>query len=274
MLFGEFPLNQDLSLLSRKLNQHNIAHRFTEEQGVQKLWLQDAAHVAEINAWLTDMDSLGSDGLQEPEPAFSSNPPPRFTLVPVVITLSIILCGVLGYLLVFFNAVGPVNALLFAPLSYLMKSGEFWRLYSPVFLHFSVMHIVFNALWIWEVGKRLEPFMGKAHYFGVFIFCALVSNIFQYVFSGQVMFGGLSGVVYGYFGCNFVLYRRWPAPRLMLPPAIYAFMLVWLIIGFVGLIDFFIAGQVANWAHLGGLLAGLAYAGFYKMFAKPPSGFS
>ncbi len=269
MLFGEFPLDQDLSLLSRKLRQYNIAHRFTEEQGVQKLWLQDARHVAEINAWLTDMDSLEGEPLQDTPHNSLSASQGQFSIAPVMITLSIILCGVLGYLLVFFNAVGPVNTLLFAPLSYLMKSGELWRLYSPVFLHFSVMHILFNALWIWEVGKRLEPFMNKGHYFGLFIFCGLVSNIFQYVFSGQIMFGGLSGVVYGYFGCNFVLYRRWPVPRLMLPPAIYGFMLVWLVIGFAGFIDFFIAGQVANWAHLGGLLAGLAYAGFYKKFAKP-----
>ncbi len=270
MLFGEFPLNQDLSLLSRKLNQHDIAHRFTEEQGVQKLWLQDAAHVAEINAWLMDMDSLENETLQGAESSLLSEPQVGFTLIPVSITLSIILCGVLGYLLVFFNAVGPVNALLFAPLSYLLKTGEIWRLYSPVFLHFGVMHILFNALWIWEVGKRLEPFMNKAHYFSLFIFCGLVSNIFQYVFSGHLMFGGLSGVVYGYFGCNFVLYRRWPLSILMLPPAIYGFMLVWLVIGFAGFIDFFIAGKVANWAHLGGLLAGLAYAGFYKLVAKPP----
>ncbi len=269
MLFGEFPLDQDLSLLSRKLNQNNIAHRFTEEHGVQKLWLQDAAHVAEINAWLTDMDNLENNLLQSSEAEFSSGPKAKFTIAPVVMTLCIILCGVLGYLLVFFKAVGPVNALLFAPLSYLMKSGEFWRLYSPAFLHFSVMHIVFNALWIWVVGKGLEPFMNRAYYFGLFVFCALISNIFQYVFSGHTIFGGLSGVVYGYFGCNFILYRRWPVSSLMLPPAIYGAMLVFLLVGFSGFMDFFISGQVGNWAHLGGLLAGLAYAGFYKLVAKP-----
>ncbi len=260
MLFAEYPLSQDLSALSRKLNERNIPHRFTEEDGVQKFWLLDERHIEEINAWLNDIESLK---LEAARPSAQS-PRRLIEILPYLVTFTIILCGVLGYLVIFFEARALKISVMFAPLEYIASTGQVWRLVTPAFLHFGVMHILFNALWIWEVGKRLEPFMGKVHYFGLFLVCALVSNILQYSLGGSLNFGGLSGVVYGYFGCVFMLHRFYRHPGLFMPPGIYIFMMVWLAVGFAGFIDFFIAGSIANWAHLGGLVAGVIYAGIYR----------
>ena len=52
--------------------------------------------------------------------------------------------------------------------------------------------------------------------------------------------------------------------RYALPPGLYMFMIVWLILGFVGVLDLFGFGSVANFAHLGGMLSGLMFAMMYK----------
>lgn len=265
MLYGEFPLEQDLSTLNRKLHQRKIPHRFSEENGVQKLWLEDATHVAEINAWLSEPELLESKTI---EFRVRETQESTFQFGNVSVTLAIILSGVLGYLLVSVNALSFVNVLFFAPFDYLVKSGEIWRLWTPAFIHFNLMHVLFNGLWIWEVGKRLEPYMGKGHYLGLFLSCAIVANIAEYWIAGHLGFGGLSGVVYGYFGCIYLLSKFKPHPTLVMPPGIYIFMLVWLVIGFAGVIDLFINGKIANWAHLGGLIGGMLYAGIYQLIAR------
>ena len=52
--------------------------------------------------------------------------------------------------------------------------------------------------------------------------------------------------------------------RYHLPPALYLFMIAWLILGFAGILDLFGFGSVANFAHLGGLISGIMFAMIYK----------
>jgi len=81
---------------------------------------------------------------------------------------------------------------------------QYWRLVSPIFLHFGVLHIVFNSLWVWEFGKRTESVLGHLNQAGLILAIALVSNGVQYLASGPSIFGGLSGVVYGLLGFAWV----------------------------------------------------------------------
>ena len=52
--------------------------------------------------------------------------------------------------------------------------------------------------------------------------------------------------------------------RYKLPPALNLFMIVWLLLGFAGILDLFGFGSVANFAHLGGLITGILFAMIYK----------
>lgn len=52
--------------------------------------------------------------------------------------------------------------------------------------------------------------------------------------------------------------------RYQLPSGLYLFMIVWLILGFLGILDLFGFGSVANFAHLGGLVSGILFAIIYK----------
>ena len=91
----------------------------------------------------------------------------------------------------------------------------------------------------------------------------------QYIFSGPSLFGGLSGVIYGMLGyCMFVEFES-KKDIYDLPPAIYLFMLVWLVLGFMGILNLFGFGNVANFAHLGGLIFGIIFAMITKINIKP-----
>ncbi|PPC77200.1 rhomboid family intramembrane serine protease [Pokkaliibacter plantistimulans] len=140
-----------------------------------------------------------------------------------------------------------------------LESGQWWRLLTPIFLHFSLLHIVFNSLWIWESGKRLEPAFGRIWLLLAIAGIGVISNLAQY-WTGSVMFGGLSGVVYGLLGFIWLWDRLRPAQSLNMPPALFGFMIFWLVLGYLDVPASLGMGQVANEAHLAGLFSGLLLA--------------
>lgn len=140
-----------------------------------------------------------------------------------------------------------------------LKQGEYWRLVTPVFLHFGLIHIAFNALWLWEFGRRIERSTGHAGFLVLFLATATGSNAGQYLWHPDSLFGGLSGVVYGLMGYLWIRHRLAPHPLTQLPPGIVPLMLAWLVLCLLGVVDWFIEGGVANGAHVTGLLTGIAF---------------
>ena len=147
--------------------------------------------------------------------------------------------------------------------------NEWWRLITPMLIHFSFAHLAFNCLWIYVLGSKIEEHDGHFIFFILVIISSLGANFLQYIFSGPSLFGGLSGVIYGMLGyCMFVEFES-KKDIYDLPPAIYLFMLVWLVLGFMGILNLFGFGNVANFAHLGGLIFGIIFAMITKINIKP-----
>lgn len=130
--------------------------------------------------------------------------------------------------------------------------GEFWRLVTPAFLHFSIPHILFNLLWLRMLGGEIESRRGLARYVGLVLLIAIVSNAGQYAATGSPLFGGMSGVVYGVFGYLWMKERFAPQAGMSLPPNCVFWMLGWFIICWLDMV-----GPIANWAHAFGLAAGM-----------------
>ena len=135
-------------------------------------------------------------------------------------------------------------------------SQEWWRLISPTFLHFSFTPLIFNCLWIYILGSKIEIIDGRGIFLTLFLISGLSSNLGQYFITGDYLFGGLSGAVYGLLGYCFILDLDNRGQRYDLPNALYVFMFIWLLIGFTGLLKIFGFGNVANIAHLVGMIAG------------------
>ena len=129
------------------------------------------------------------------------------------------------------------------------------RLLTPVLLHFSIAHLMFNALALLMYGGRLERHGGSTYFLWLVLLMALSSNLAQALMSGPY-FGGLSGVVYGIFGYVWLYGVRFPASGLMLSKADLVLALGFMALGFADLLWV----NTANWAHLAGFISGVLLA--------------
>ena len=128
---------------------------------------------------------------------------------------------------------------------------------SPIFVHFGLMHFVFNGLWLCLLGARIERLSGSLHLLLVVLLSALVSNMSQYVWSGSVYFGGMSGVIYGLLGYIWIRNLLAPHPLITLPRELILFMIGWLFVCMTGVLDILLGVGIANAAHASGLLVGM-----------------
>lgn len=133
-----------------------------------------------------------------------------------------------------------------------VSRGQVWRLFTPILLHFTLWHLLFNLLWLRDLGGILEERIGSWRFAGIVALVALVSNLTQYVAAGG-NFGGMSGVVYGLFGYLWVRGRLDFRFGVVISPMTSGLLLVFLALGVFGLL-----GPTANAAHFSGLAAGAA----------------
>jgi len=181
-------------------------------------------------------------------------------------TSSILAICLVIYLLAMIGVSGPYFWLKIQPIAILIDSGQWWRLLGPALIHFSVLHIAFNMLWWWSLGKQIEITFGISSLLMLFVFSAIVSNVAQLLVSGP-NFGGLSGVVYALVGCVWWLGWLKPSWELSLPKPIIGFLLVWLVVGYLDILPV----NMANTAHTVGLICGCLFALFLVSRAKSVS---
>ncbi len=131
--------------------------------------------------------------------------------------------------------------------------GQVWRLITPIFIHSSFLHILFNMLWLKDLGTVLERHLGKVYFLALVLVIAAVSNLGQFFLAGP-NFGGMSGVVYGLLGYVWIRDRFDPSSGLSLNQSVVTMMLFWFVLCWTGVI-----GHVANWAHTFGLVTGMLW---------------
>jgi GlpG protein len=142
-----------------------------------------------------------------------------------------------------------------------VRQGEVWRLITPILLHFGLLHIFFNMVWLQTLGNAIEFRRGTWAMTGLVLAVAVVSNLAQYEVSVLLdkpypgNFGGMSGVNYGLFGYLWVKTRFDPAAGLAVSRDTTMWMMLWLVLCMTGLV-----GPIANTAHIVGLLVGGAIA--------------
>jgi GlpG protein len=133
--------------------------------------------------------------------------------------------------------------------------GQVWRLVTPIFIHFGIAHLLFNMWCLWDFGSMVEARHGSWYLALMVVVIAVASNLAQYfVPHGSLVFGGMSGVLYGLFGYIWIRGRLDPASGLYLHQSTVVMMLVWFFACLFHLIP-----NVANAIHAVGLIVGMAW---------------
>lgn len=184
---------------------------------------------------------------------------------------SLILANALLFFLALIAPAFTYRQLALTPATVLWKP---WTLLTSMFIHAGFNHILFNMIALFFFGMYLERLVGEEEFFKVYFGGGLVASL-AYVFTSLflgipapiVPAVGASGAVFAVMGTLVVLR---PNTRILIyflfPLPLYVFALLY---GLFALSSMFSTmGSVAHNAHLGGLIAGLAY-GYYLKKRQP-----
>lgn len=136
----------------------------------------------------------------------------------------------------------------------LVLAGQWWRLVTPIFLHFGLLHLIFNCLWLLQLGPLLEQTFGRSRFLLLYLTSGVAGFLVSIAYRiasghGGGIGGGASGVVFGLIAAALVVgyLRRGPGSE------IYRQGLVkWALYGII----FSLLPGVDLAAHLGGGLGG------------------
>ena len=279
-----FSAEEELATLRQWLWHEHISHYYRQQDGAQLIILINDAQQGPANVlverWrrneLPPLSSMSSaKGLVDKGQWRSLKQALRHQPV----TMALLLACVFIFLLATINGNAVYYALsilspnawpsvddtlhMHAALAAVLQAQEWWRLVTPIFIHFSLAHLVFNMLWLWVFGRHIERDEGSVYWAGLVLLWGILSNLAQLLYAGPA-FGGMSGVVYavmGYLWVEQLTGRR----RIPVMPGWLLFMAVlwalWGVVNTMGLShNVEMVSNMANAAHFGGLFAGCATA--------------
>lgn len=136
----------------------------------------------------------------------------------------------------------------------LTRMGQYYRLFTSIFLHIGILHLICNMYSLYIIGKEVENLFGKWKYLIIYILSGICGSILSMAFSYNTVSAGASGAIFGllgallYFGYYYRTYLGATIKSSVLPVIIFN-----LVLGFLN-------PGIDNAAHIGGLVAGILLA--------------
>jgi rhomboid protease GluP len=184
---------------------------------------------------------------------------PLPTRQPVVTYTLIAICGVVFLLQVATNQWLGTDwpAEVGAKVNDAIMRGELWRLFTPMFLHASIPHILFNLYALWVIGPGLESNYGHGRYLALYVLGGFTGNVASFLFS-PVASVGASTAIFGLLGAEGVLiYQNRRLFGKVAQKALTNVILIAAVNLAIGL-----SPGIDNWGHVGGLIGGTLFAWF------------
>ncbi|MGO4887164.1 rhomboid family intramembrane serine protease [Anaerobacillus sp. MEB173] len=174
-----------------------------------------------------------------------------------------ILMGIIFFMFLLLEYVGSSTSTLTliefgAKYNPLIIEGEWWRLFTAMFLHIGVLHLIMNSLALFYLGSIVERIYGTSRFIIIYFVAGLFGSIASFVFNTNIA-AGASGAIFGCFGAllYFGVIHRTLFFRTMGMSVIFILMLN-LTLGFtIPMID--------NGAHIGGLIGGFFASSFVHL---------
>lgn len=172
----------------------------------------------------------------------------------VITNIIIAICIVMFVLMYLFgNGSEDIGTLLNfgANLDVLVKEGEVYRLFTCMFLHIGLLHLLCNMYSLHIIGREIENLYGKTKFLIIYILSGICGSILSLAFSHNTVSAGASGAIFGllgallYFGYYYRTYLGATIKSSVLPVIIAN-----LVIGFL-------SSGIDNAAHIGGLVGGI-----------------
>jgi GlpG protein len=281
---GKLPSESDAQIFGDYLYIQGISHKIEAEQktaGQQKewvIWVYSEDHYTQAKSLLTEYLS-GADTLKFREATESARKKRSLEKEEMKLYRKRIFSG--KELFQRYDRIGPLTIILIVVsilvtivallghdnilIRYLfiteyfdsglteIRHGQIWRLLTPIFIHFGFLHIVFNMLWLRDLGSMIERRQSTATLAGLVVVIGVFSNVGQYLISGPT-FGGMSGVVYGLLGYIWIRGKYDYSSGLFVHHQTVAMMIIWFFVCFTGLV-----GNIANTAHAIGFATGIIW---------------
>ncbi len=171
-----------------------------------------------------------------------------------VVTWAIIALTVIVFVLQ--NIPGsPVNSYgVYRPVLTLVEP---WTMITALFLHASVIHILFNMYTLYVLGPPLEGMLGRAKFIGLYLISGFGGSVAVLLLSPGVGVLGASGATFGLMGAFFIIQRRFGGNNAQI-----------LIVIVINLAMGFLVSGISWQAHVGGLAAGCAVAAIFLQTRK------
>ena len=154
----------------------------------------------------------------------------------------------------------------FAPLT---VDGEWWRLATSTFVHFGVLHLLFNMWVLWSTGGLVERLFGHARFAAIYAAAGVVGSLASVTWNPLVNSAGASGAIFGLIGAQLAFFlrggHRIPAEVIRAQRAS--------ILGFIAYAVIFglTVPGIDNAAHVGGLACGFCMG---WLLARPLGAYS
>jgi rhomboid protease GluP len=148
-----------------------------------------------------------------------------------------------------------VPAVLGMKVNQLIAQGQVWRLITPMFLHGSILHVALNMYALFILGRVLEQYYGHTRFLWLYILSGFAGNIVSMLFSPSNSLGS-STAIFGLIAAQGVfLYQNRKVFGGNAQRALMNVIMVAVLNFVIGL-----SPGIDNWGHLGGFIAGIAFA--------------
>lgn len=180
------------------------------------------------------------------------------------LTYGLLAANVLMYLIIKFissrngvsygSLLGPFGA----KINSLILEGQYWRFFTPMFLHADEVHLIVNCYSLYVLGTQVEKLYGHARFAAIYLVSGIMGCIASFAFSINQSVGA-SGAIFGLLGAMLFFAVKRPS---LLKSRFGANLITMLVIN---LTYGFMNSQIDNHAHLGGLIGGfLTTAAVYR----------